>query len=93
MSSIPRLIDRIRAEFVEMPGLELTLPQAARLWNLGLEDCRSVVDVLTNAGFLRWTPWHTMVRTGRDMVVALDGHAGAVFVGAGQSPDNSVVSH
>lgn len=30
-----------------MPGLALTLPQAARLWNLGLDDCRSVLDLMT----------------------------------------------
>ena len=30
---------RIRAEFVEMPGLKLTLPQAARLFNLEQARC------------------------------------------------------
>jgi hypothetical protein len=28
------LVERVRAEFIEMPGLHLTLPQAARLWGL-----------------------------------------------------------
>jgi hypothetical protein len=70
--TIARLIDRARGEFVEMPGLALTLPQAARLWNLDVESCRVVLDVLTTAGFLRWTDHHTVVRTGRDLVVALD---------------------
>ena len=59
--TIARLIDRARAEFMEMPGLALTLPQAARLWNLGMDDCRSVIDVLTSAGFLRWTDSRTTV--------------------------------
>lgn len=58
------VIDRVRAEFVEMPGLELTLPQAVRLWNLGFDDCRHVLDSLADAGFLRWTPRRTVVRTG-----------------------------
>lgn len=69
-SRIATLIDRVRAEFVEMPGLELTLPQAARLWNLTLDDSRRILDVLTTAGFLRWTASRTVVRTGRDLVVA-----------------------
>lgn len=58
------VIDRVRAEFVEMPGLELTLPQAVRLWNLGVDDCRNVLDALADAGFLKWTPRRTVVRTG-----------------------------
>ncbi len=67
---IAHLIDRARAEFVEMPGLELTLSQAARLWNLGIEDCREILDVLTSAGFLRWTAAQTVVRTGKDLFIA-----------------------
>ena len=58
-------VDRVRGDFNEMPGLELTLPQAVRLWNLGADDCRYAVDALVDAGFLRWTPRRTIVRTGR----------------------------
>jgi hypothetical protein len=90
MSNIAKLIDRARAEFVEMPGLALTLPQAARLWNLELEDCRSVLDVLTNAGFLRWTPARTVVRTGRALVVACDDPAPDVSVAPARSLDRYV---
>ena len=67
---IANLIERVRAEFVEMPGLELSLPQAARLWNLGIDDCREVLDILTTAGFLRWTAGQTVIRTGRDLQIA-----------------------
>jgi hypothetical protein len=56
------LVERAKAEFMEMPGLQLTLPQAARLWNLGVDDCRYVIDSLTDSGFLRWTPARTVVR-------------------------------
>jgi len=90
--TLARLIDRVRAEFVEMPGLELTLPQAARLWNLSPEDCRSVLDVLTNAGFLRWTTGRTVVRTGRDLQVAYDEAACAVRVGQTPIRDKSVAA-
>lgn len=38
-----------------MPGLRLTLPQAARLWGLDLPACRIVIDLLVGAAFLRWT--------------------------------------
>lgn len=55
--------DRIRAEFMEMPGLELSLPQAVRLWGLGPDDCRGVIDSLVECGFLRWTPRSTILRS------------------------------
>ena len=58
------VVERVRAEFVEMPGLELTLPQAVRLWGLGVDDCRHVLDSLADAGFLKWTSRRTVVRTG-----------------------------
>lgn len=91
-SSIAALIDRVRGEFVEMPGLELTLPQAARLWNLTLDDSRSVVDVLTTAGFLRWTASRTVVRTGRDLVVAHPPAPNDISVARSRSGDNLVWS-
>jgi hypothetical protein len=58
--------DRIRGEFNEMPGLELTIGQAIRLWNLGADDCRHVLDALVDAGFLQWTARRTIVRAGND---------------------------
>ena len=57
-----RLVRRIRAEFEEMPGLRLTLTQAARLWGLDHDACRKVVDVLVGTSFLRWTPMGTIAR-------------------------------
>jgi hypothetical protein len=58
-------VDRVRSDFTDMPGLELSLPQAIRLWSLGMDDCRSVLDALVDAGFLRWTGRRTIVRSGR----------------------------
>ena len=58
------VVDRVRAHFTEMPGLELTMPQAVRLLGFGMDDCRYVVDALVDAGFLRWTARRTIVRTG-----------------------------
>jgi hypothetical protein len=47
---------------MEMPGLRLTLPQAARLWGLDAPACQAVIDVLVGAEFLRWTPAGTVAR-------------------------------
>jgi hypothetical protein len=49
------VVNRVRSEFIEMPGLRLTLPQAARLWGLDPPSCQTVIDVLVGAEFLRWT--------------------------------------
>ena len=67
--SFAAVVDRVRGEFVEMPGLELTLAQAVRLWTLGADDCRYVIDSLVDVGFLKWTPRRTIVRTGLDLPV------------------------
>jgi len=49
------LISRVRNEFLEMPGLQLTVPQAARFWGLEHSTCQSVIDFLVEDAFLRWT--------------------------------------
>jgi hypothetical protein len=46
------LLQRIQGEFLEMPGLRLTEPQARRLWNLDASLCSTVVSVLLDGGFL-----------------------------------------
>ena len=62
--TLPALMHRVGRDFEEMPGLELTLAQASRLWNMTPDDCRSVMDALTASGFLKWTARRTLVRTG-----------------------------
>ncbi len=62
MSPTLALVDRVRGEFIEMPGLQLTLAQAARLWGMELTACQRVVDVLVATSFLRWTPTGKIVR-------------------------------
>ncbi len=64
--SFASVVDRVRLDFLEMPEMELTLPQAVRLWSLGMDDCRFAIDSLVDAGFLAWTPKRTIVRRGRD---------------------------
>jgi hypothetical protein len=85
------LVDRVRADFVEMPGLELTLPQAVRLWNVGVDDCQHVLDALTDAGFLRWTPRRTVIRTGRAPSMRVEREPAYVSVRQPRLGDKSVV--
>jgi len=54
---------RIRAEYEEMPGLCLTLPQAARLFNLEPTHCALVLHTLVTDGAL-WTNGRQFLRAG-----------------------------
>ena len=46
-------IQRVRAEFVEMPGLRLTPAQVERLCGVEQTICKAVLDALVDAKFLR----------------------------------------
>jgi len=46
------LLVRVRSEFLEMPGLRLTIRQAARLWGLEGAVSERVLARLEDAGFL-----------------------------------------
>jgi len=59
------LIDRVRSEFLEMPGLRLTLPQASRLWGLDRTTSQHVINALVGSAFLRWTQDGKVVRVDR----------------------------
>jgi hypothetical protein len=59
------LLCRVRAEFIEMPGLQLTFDQAARLWGLEPNVCRQVIDDLVACGFLRRTASGSVARADR----------------------------
>jgi hypothetical protein len=43
---------RIAGEYREMPGLRLTLPQAARLFNIEPAQCAQLFNTLVNDGAL-----------------------------------------
>jgi len=64
-TTIGVLTERVRGEFNEMPGLQLTLPQASKLWGLAPHDCQHIVRALIGENFLRLTPGGTIVRTDR----------------------------
>ena len=50
-----RIVRRIRAEFLEMPGLCLTIEQAQRLWSLERRTCEALLRHLIDSRFLRRT--------------------------------------
>ncbi len=56
------IVTRVRSEFLEMPGLQLTVAQAARLWGLDQRACRDLIEALVATAFLRWTARGTVVR-------------------------------
>ena len=48
-----RTIERLRAEFLEMPGLRLTMRQVQRLCGIDGAVCQGVLDALVACRFLR----------------------------------------
>lgn len=53
---VPAVVNRIRSEFTEMPGLSPTLAQAARLFGLPTEECLVAMELLLREEFLRCGP-------------------------------------
>jgi hypothetical protein len=56
------LIERVQAEYAEMPGLSVTLPQAQRLWAVDRATCEEVFSRLIRSGALRMTTKGRFVR-------------------------------
>jgi hypothetical protein len=50
--AIETVVDRVCGEFLEMPGLCLTLAQAQRLWGLDACSCQKIMDLLVEVRFL-----------------------------------------
>lgn len=50
------LLQRVRGEFGEMPGMRLTIEQAMRLWCLDRPTCHDLLDSLVTAHFLECDP-------------------------------------
>jgi hypothetical protein len=59
---IDEVLQRIQGEFVEMPGLRLTVAQAQRLWGLERDICDSLLAALVDAKFLEQTRDGAFVR-------------------------------
>jgi DNA-binding IclR family transcriptional regulator len=50
-----RMVHRVCAEYLEMPGLCLTRQQAQRLWGLDEQTCSELLEMLQRRGFLHQT--------------------------------------
>jgi hypothetical protein len=61
-ASVSGWVERVRAEYREMPGLSLTKYQMRRLWLLDASLCDAVVDSLVQSAFLRRCENSTYVR-------------------------------
>src|SRR5437016_1950584 len=46
------VLRRVQGEFLEMPGLRLTVAQARRLWGLDAASCDALLAALIDSGFL-----------------------------------------
>jgi hypothetical protein len=53
---LEELLERIRAEYLEMPGLRLTAVQVQRLCGLDASTCAALLDALVAVEFLRRDP-------------------------------------
>jgi hypothetical protein len=56
------LLLRMRGEYLEMPGLRLTLSQATRLFDLDALTCDVALRTLVEDGFLWQTPQGAFLR-------------------------------
>jgi hypothetical protein len=52
LTALELMLTRIQGEFLEMPGLRLTVKQAQRLWNLDQVVCESLLAALVDVRFL-----------------------------------------
>ena len=62
------VLQRVQGEFLEMPGLRLSEPQARRLWGLDAEQCRALLGALVDAKFLLRTCDGAFVRADHVLV-------------------------
>ena len=56
---------RVQAEFEEMPGMTLTMPQASRLFGIERETCKTIVERLVTTSYLKWTQSGAVTRATR----------------------------
>jgi hypothetical protein len=60
------LLNRAKQEYVEMPGLVLTIRQASRLWNLDTGVCHTLLSTLLREEFLSQTRDGAYLRRGSE---------------------------
>lgn len=57
-------MQRVRAEYVDMPGLNLTIPQAARLFGVTVRDAEQLLSEMVRQHFLEHDPGGLYKRRG-----------------------------
>ena len=63
-----KLLQRVHGEYMEMPGLRLTLAQACRLWNADAATSQDVLNQLVDEQFLRVSgPHYVRAAAGRSL--------------------------
>jgi hypothetical protein len=60
--TVQQTLDRLRAEFLEMPGLRLTASQIQRLCGIDQPTCATALDRLVDVNFLCTKPDGTYAR-------------------------------
>jgi DNA-binding IclR family transcriptional regulator len=50
------IMQRVRTEYEEMPGLSVTVAQASRLWNIDAATTREVLNAMVDVGYLSAGP-------------------------------------
>jgi hypothetical protein len=65
LMNVEEIARRVCAEFDEMPGMMLTLPQASRLFGLDRDLTQSIVDKLVATDHLRRTVDGAVIRATR----------------------------
>jgi hypothetical protein len=63
--NVDTITARVRAEFDEMPGLVLTIPQASKFFGLDHEMTQSVIERLVGSAYLRRTSEGVLMKTAR----------------------------
>jgi hypothetical protein len=66
--ALEQLMQRIRLEYDELPGLRLTRWQAQRLWRLDPNECEIVLMSLVRSTFLTEARDGTFVRREQDPI-------------------------
>ena len=61
-----RVLERLRAEYLEMPGMKLRLEQVQRLCGIEQTMCKLVLDALVKTNFMRLNSDGTYVRVTDD---------------------------
>jgi len=61
-TSVDEWTDRVRAEYLEMPGLSLRAEQVQRLCGVEADTCAGVLDSLVEETFLRVKPDGVYIR-------------------------------